>query len=97
MLGVDYYDEYRYKIVDETHLIQERMKLLNPVEEVKDESKAVQIHSMTDEITIYHVPSTALKVTKVSSTPSCVNIIDSPGLGDTRGPNKDAKIEKMIA
>ena len=89
MLDVDYYDPHRYKLVDESHLIQERKKQSNIGEEVKDATKAVQIHSMTSDITIYHVPSTALKGNMLSSKPCCVNVIDTPGLGDTRGPNKD--------
>ena len=72
------------------------MKLSKTEGEAQDETKAVQIHSMTSEITIYHVPSTALDVGKLSSVPCCVNIIDTPGFGDTRGPSKDAQIEQML-
>ena len=33
----------------------------------------------------------------MSSAPCCINIIDTPGFGDTRGPVWDEKIAKMIS
>ena len=72
------------------------MKQSTSDKEVENEARAVQIHSMTSDITIYHIPSTELEDGKLSSTPCCVNIIDTPGFGDTRGPVWDVKIEKMI-
>ena len=61
------------------------MKFSKTEGETQNETKAVQIHSMTSEITIYHVPSTALDVGKLSSVPCCVNIIDTPGHADFSG------------
>ena len=56
----------------------------------------MQIHSMTSSVTIYHIPSTEIK-RKVSNSPCCINFIDTPGFGDTRGPKWDETIAKMIS
>ena len=50
---------------------------------------------MTSSVTIYHIPKEHLKK-QISNTPCCINIIDTPGFGDTRGPVWDKKIFTMI-
>ena len=52
--------------------------------------------SMTSTITIYHIPSEHI-VNKINSNNCCINIIDTPGFGDTRGMAWDIKIFNMIS
>ena len=51
---------------------------------------------MTSDVTIYHIPSKYIKE-DLFAYPCCINIVDTPGFGDTRGSAWDEKIEKMIA
>ena len=51
---------------------------------------------MTSSVSIYHIPSTEIK-RPITQGQSCINIIDTPGFGDTRGAQWDEKIEKMIS
>ena len=46
---------------------------------------------MTSDVNVYHIPSTALKKDLFAKT-CCINIVDTPGFGDTRGAAWDAKI-----
>ena len=52
---------------------------------------------MTDSVTIYHIPAKHVVNQLDSKQRKCINIIDTPGFGDTRGPNADKRIFKMIA
>ena len=52
--------------------------------------------SMTSTVTIYHIPSEHI-VNKINSNNGCINIIDTPGFGDTRGMAWDIKIFNMIS
>ena len=47
-------------------------------------AKAAQTMSMTSDVTIYHIPAEYI-VNKVNQAPCCINIVDTPGLGDPRG------------
>ena len=51
--------------------------------------------SMTSTVTIYHIPAEFI-VNKISKENCCINIIDTPGFGDTRGHEWDWKIFNMI-
>ena len=52
---------------------------------------------MTSDVSIYHISSSDIQNSIFGQDIACcVNIIDTPGFGDTRGPNWDLKIEKMI-
>ena len=95
LLGVDFYDKFRYKLVDERDLIRKRTSLINEANRIKDKAKAAQVHSMTSTVSIYHIPSSAI-VNSLSYDSSCVNLIDTPGFGDTRGHAWDEIISKMI-
>ena len=55
----------------------------------------MQAHSMTSDVSIYHIPHNLI-VNNLSNTPSCINIIDTPGFADTRGAAWDEKIKNMI-
>ena len=96
LLGIEFYDEFRYKFVDERGLIEERKSLIQKAESEEQKAQAVQIHSMTSSVTIYHVPSEYI-VNSPSESPCCINIIDTPGFGDTRGHAWDVIISQMIA
>ena len=96
LLGIDYYDKFRYKMVDESDLIAERNEKTKKAGNKVEEAKAAQTHSMTSSVSIYHIPSTELKRT-ISKEACCINFIDTPGFGDTRGAAWDEKIEKMIS
>ena len=50
---------------------------------------------MTSTVTIYHIPCRYI-VNKISKDNCCINIIDTPGFGDTRGRVWDVKIFNMI-
>ena len=52
--------------------------------------------SMTSAVTIYHIPAEHI-VNRVSKETCCINIVDTPGLGDTRGQAWDWKIFGMIS
>lgn len=54
---------------------------------------------MTSEVTIYHIPADEIKVKLCEQGvgKTCVNIIDTPGFGDTRGPKWDEKIFEMLS
>ena len=52
--------------------------------------------SLTSTVTIYHIPSDQI-VNSLSVQQCCVNIIDTPGFGDTRGPEWDNKIADMLS
>ena len=58
-------------------------------------SKTAQTMSMTSSVTIYHIPAEFIKK-KVSMEPCCINIIDTPGLGDSRGITWDWRILRML-
>lgn len=94
LLGVDFYDKFRYKLVDERALVATRVAIDNNASE-QEKAKQAQIHSMTSKVTIYHIPQRLITNT-ISKEPCCVNIIDTPGFGDTRGPVWDNKISSMI-
>ena len=51
---------------------------------------------MTSKVTIYHIPSSAI-VNSPYTSDCCVNIVDTPGFGDTRGDKWDEQISNMIA
>lgn len=51
---------------------------------------------MTSKITIYHIPHTVI-VNGINANQHCINIVDTPGFGDTRGPKWDSKISSMVA
>ena len=51
---------------------------------------------MTSKVTIYHIPQ-RLVVNSLNQQPCCINVIDTPGFGDTRGLEWDNKISTMIA
>ena len=50
---------------------------------------------MTSDVTIYHIPQSYIKKS-LSKVPCCINIIDTPGFGDTRGQVWDDKITQMF-
>ena len=50
---------------------------------------------MTSSVTIYHIPASEIKV-PIADVPCCINLIDTPGFGDTRGPTWDLIIADMI-
>ena len=85
VLGIDLYDNFRYKIVDERKLVKERMSELTTKGATNINTKTAQTMSITSSVTIYHIPAEHIKK-KVSMEPCCINIIDTPGLGDSRGP-----------
>ena len=51
---------------------------------------------MTSSVTIYHLPSSNI-VKFPYKGKCCVNIIDTPGFGDTRGPAWDKIISQMLS
>ena len=57
---------------------------------------SAQTISMTSTVTIYHIPAKHI-VRKISKDNCCINIVDTPGFGDTRGMAWDWKIFNMIS
>ena len=88
LMGIEIYDKFRYKIVDARAIEKERRDVLG-------QGKSVQTMSQTSSVGIYHVPAEYI-VNGLSSGRHCVNIIDTPGFGDTRGVDWDYKIFEMI-
>ena len=95
VLGIELYDNFRYKLVDERKLEKERMNEITTKGGVNVTSKTAQTMSMTSSVTIYHIPAEFIKK-KVSMEPCCINIIDTPGLGDSRGITWDWRILRML-
>ena len=90
LIGIDYYDNFRYKLIDEKELIREREAILrNKGVAEENIAKSIQIFSMTSEVCVYHIPSEMMKQNPFSDMPCCINVIDTPGLGDTRGAEWD--------
>ena len=88
-------DKFRYKLVDEK-LIQAARD-----DEMRKQGKQVskdsaQTMSLTSTVTIYHIPADEI-VNQVSKDKSCINLVDTPGFGDTRGRAWDLKIFNMIS
>lgn len=81
LLEVEFYDQFRYKLIDERNI---RART------------GGQFVSQTNCATTYHIPSEWIKAGKFRDQKYCVNIIDTPGYGDTRGPEMDKKIFNMI-
>lgn len=82
LLGVEFFDKFRYKLVDERkHL---------------SKNKGTQLFSMTSETTVYHIPYEWIKQGHFSDDQFCINIIDTPGYGDTSGYKQDMRIFSMI-
>lgn len=54
--------------------------------------------SVTSSVKIYHIPSTWIKESNFTKDGSlyCINIIDTPGFGDTRGIEMEASLNTMI-
>ena len=52
---------------------------------------------MTSSVTVYHIPASEIVNGFAKEKSCCVNVIDTPGFGDTRGPKWDSKIFEMIA
>ena len=95
VLGIEIQDNFRYRVVNEKHIEEQRNETM--LAEGKEISKgSAQTMSMTSTVTIYHLPSDHI-VNKINSNNACVNIIDSPGFGDTRGMAWDIKIFNMIS
>ncbi len=57
-----------------------------------------QTRSMTSSVTTYHIPSSWIKNGRFNTNndPYCINIIDTPGFGDTRGLEMEKCINEMI-
>ena len=81
-------------MVDEKHLVAERDAYMKEQGKQISEGSA-QTMSMTSSVTIYHIPAKHI-VNKISKDNCCINIIDTPGFGDTRGQAWDWKIFNMI-
>ena len=57
LLGVKFYDRFRYKLVDERDLIKQRQAPEGKEQNEQEMAKAAQIHSLTSDVAIYHIPS----------------------------------------
>ena len=84
LLGVDYYDKFRFKMIDERKIYEEINKK-NTI-------------SVTSSVKIYHIPSSWIKEAHFSNNRSryCINIMDTPGFGDTRGLEMELTLNAMI-
>ena len=90
LLGTEYYDKFRYKLVDEKKLVDDRTANTDAADESeKDKAKAAQVTSMTSAVTIYHIPHDDIVNNLSEEKQTCINLIDTPGFGDTRGPAWD--------
>lgn len=79
LAGVNFYDKFRYKIIDERALKERNIA----------HGAAGESCSVTSSVTIYHIPSRIITRGPLSNGTACINIIDSPGFGDTRGYEYD--------
>ena len=84
LLGVEFYDPFRFKMIDERKIHQDIG--------IKNTS------SVTSSVTIYHIPSSWIKEAHFNTdgTPYCINIIDTPGFGDTRGLEMETSLNARI-
>lgn len=92
MTGVNFYDKFRFKLIDETAILKANAK--------GDEDQS-QVQSVTSQVTIYHIPSRWIKKNRLTSASNdsayCINLIDTPGFGDTGGACIDKGIFTMIS
>lgn len=51
---------------------------------------------MTSTVTIYHIPYEVIVNGLAQEEKCCINLIDTPGFGDTRGTNWDRIFFSMI-
>ena len=92
VLGIEIQDKFRYKLVDEKQIEEERAR----TQEEAGNEVTKGTMSMTSTVTIYHIPAKHI-VNKISEEDCCINIIDTPGFGDTRGQAWDLRIFNMIS
>ena len=92
VLGIEMQDKFRYRLVDEKQIEEARAQ--TQAEAGKQVTKGTM--SMTSTVSIYHIPAKKI-VNKISEEDSCINIIDTPGFGDTRGQAWDLRIFNMIS
>ena len=95
VLGIERYDKFRYKLVDARNLEEERHEMIQKAQGEDADKSSIQAISQTSKVSIYHIPSEHI-VNGVSQEKHCINIIDTPGFGDTRGIVWDYKIFEMI-
>ena len=58
MLGIEFYDKFRDRLIDEKDLKQSRLDEMNEKREEKiTKNSMVQTVSLTENVTIYHIPS----------------------------------------
>ena len=79
--GVDYTNNFRFKLIAEEEEIKEREK----------GSSTSQAHSMTSWVSAF-----TLHHQKVFRIPFSITLIDTPGFGDTRGFSYDEMIISQI-
>ena len=83
LLGVNFYDKFRYKLIDEREI---------------QKKTGGQTKSQTHKATTYHIPNDWIqnRQSRFRDDRYCINIIDTPGYGDTSGPQRDAFIFAQI-
>lgn len=93
LCGISQYDRFRYRLIDEVGMKQRVMKERKGR---KMSSSAGAADSVTSAVTIYHIKSEWIKRPINPNRRACINIIDTPGFGDTRGIAWDRLIYNMI-
>jgi len=98
LTGVDFYDKFRYKLIDERAVKADRK-----VQQARAPGgmAGIQSVSQTSAVTIYHIPAEWITCKTgrflAGDQKYCINIIDTPGFGDTRGAHIDNHITTMIS
>ena len=62
---------------------------------VVEGESGVQTESQTQHIVMYHIPQSMIK-NKINGISCGINLIDTPGYGDTEGLEKDEKTKRML-
>jgi len=93
LCGISQYDRFRYRLIDEEGMKQRVMKERKGR---KMSASAGAADSVTSAVTIYHIKSEWIKRPINPNRRACINIIDTPGFGDTRGIAWDQLIYNMI-
>jgi len=93
LCDISQYDKFRYRLIDEADM---KKRILSERKKRKKSVKIGSSDSVTSAVTIYHIKSEWIKNYINPDRRACINIIDTPGFGDTRGLKWDRLIYEMI-
>lgn len=101
LFGIDFYDKFRYKLIDERSIRDKNAANFcsgyggGRDARISEKTANANTTSMTSSVTVYHLPAEWIK-RQFDDGPCCINIIDSPGFGDTRKIDQSVKKDSTM-